>query len=93
MVVGANLDLIPYPTQTGGDDHHGFCDGAYMTGTSGRVVLRSCSVAYSRGGVACANAYLASPRADAFIGSRLAFRGHTVKAESVAAFIAATAIG
>jgi hypothetical protein len=93
MVVGANLDLIPYPTQTGGDDHHGFCDGIYMTGTSGRVVLRSYCYASSPGGVACANADIGSSSTHAYLGSRLAFRGHTVKAESVAAFIAATAIG
>ena len=92
MVVGANLDLIPYPTQTGGDDHHGFCDGVYMTGTSGRVVLRSCSYAYSQGGVACADCSGASSDTYANGGSRLAFRGEIVKAESVAAFTAATAI-
>lgn len=93
MVVGANLDLIPYPTQTGGDDHHGFCDGVYMAGTSGRVVLRSCGYANSPGGVACADAGGGSSGTYASYGSRLAFRGHTVKAESVAAFLAATAIG
>jgi len=93
MVVGANLDLIPYPTQTGGDDHHGFCDGIYMTGSSGRVVLRSCASAYSQGGVACADAGSGSSTTYASYGSRLAFRGHCVKAESVAAFLAATAIG
>lgn len=93
MVVGANLDLIPYPTQTGGDDHHGFCDGVYMTGTGGRVVLRSCGSAHTAGGVACADAVYVSSHTDAVVGSRLAFRGHTVKAESVAAYLAATAIG
>jgi hypothetical protein len=74
MVVGANLDLIPYPTQTGGDDHHGFCDGIYMTGTSGRVVLRSFSNADSQGGVAFANASFGSWNTLANIGSRLAKR-------------------
>lgn len=93
MVVGANLDLIPYPTQTGGDDHHGFCDGIYMSGTGGRVILRSCNVADSRGGVAYASANNDSSFSNAVCGSRLAFRGHCVKAESVAAFLAATAIG
>lgn len=93
MVVGANLDLIPYPTQTGGDDHHGFCDGIYMTGASGRVVLRSCRSADSQGGVAYAYAHSGSSYANAHYGSRLAFRGHCVKAESVAAYLAATAIG
>ena len=93
MVVGANLDLIPYPTQTGGDDHHGFCDGVYMTGSSGRVVARSYYHADSQGGVACAHMRSASLSTYAYVGSRLAFRGHCVKAESVAAFLAATAIG
>lgn len=93
MVVGNNLDLIPYPTQTDGDDHHGFCDGIYMTGTSGRVVLRSCSSAHSQGGVACASADFGSSNTNAQAGSRLAFRGHCVKADSVAAYLAATAIG
>ena len=76
MVVGANLDLIPYPTQTGGDDHHGFCDGVYMTGASGRVVGRSYVSAYSLGGVACAGAGSASSSASADCGSRLAFKGN-----------------
>lgn len=93
MDVGANLDLIPYPTQIEGDDHHGFCDGIYMSGASGRVVLRSGYYAYSPGGVACAGASVDSSHAVAVLGSRLAFRGHCVKAESVAAYLAATAIG
>lgn len=93
MVIGQNLDLIPYPTQTGGDDAHGYCDGIYMTGLSGRVVLRSCSIANSLGGVACAYCSYDSSDSGAFRGSRLAFRGEIVKAESVAAFTAAVAIG
>ncbi len=93
MVVGANLDLIPYPTQSGGDDAHGYCDGIYMTGASGRVVLRSDDHAYSRGGVACAHCGNGSSFTYANFGSRLAFRGEIVKAESVAAFTAAVAIG
>jgi hypothetical protein len=93
MFVGANLDLIAYPTQTGGDEHHGFCDSIYITGTIGRVVLRSCSRAYSQGGVSFAYADFDSSFTYAYSGSRLAFRGHCVKAESVAAYLAATAIG
>lgn len=92
MVIGKNLDLIPYPTQTGGDDSHGYCDGVYMTGQSGRVVLRSFSYAGSRGGVACAYCGNDASYTYATDGSRLAFRGEIVKAESVAAFTAATAI-
>ena len=93
MVIGQNLDLIPYPTQTGGDDAHGYCDGIYMTGTNGRVVRRSCDYAYSQGGVACANCNNDSSNSYTSVGSRLAFRGEIVKAESVAAFTAAVAIG
>ncbi|MCR5588002.1 MAG: hypothetical protein K6F72_00115 [Bacteroidales bacterium] len=93
MVIGANLDLIPYPSQTDGDDAHGYCDGIYMTGQSGRVVLRSYYCSRSQGGVACAGCNVVSSYANTYYGSRLAFRGEVVKAESVAAFTAAVAIG
>lgn len=92
-VIGANLDVIPLPTQDGGSDSQGYCDGIYMTGGNSRVVLRSCYYSYSHGGVGCASCDFDSSYAHADFGSRLAFKGTIVKAASVSAFKAATAIG
>ena len=92
FVIGRNLDVIPKPTQSGGTDATGYCDGIYMTGADGRVVLRGCSYSNSQGGVACANCDYDSSDTYASVGSRLAFKGTIVKA-SVADFKAATAIG
>ena len=51
-----------------------------------RVVYRSNNNANSNGGVSYANAHNDSSYAYTHIGSRLAFRGKIVEAESVAAY-------
>ena len=92
-VLGQNLDLIPKPTQSGGSDSTGYCDGIYMSGADARVVLRSYYYSSSLGGVGCAGCSGDSSYASAGIGSRLAFKGTIVKAASVSDYKAATAIG
>ena len=52
----------------------------------GRVVYRGNNNAYANGGVSYANAYNDASYSYANVGSRLAFRGKIVVAESVAAY-------
>ena len=52
----------------------------------GRVVYRGCSIAYAYGGVSYANADSDASIAYSYVGSRLAFRGKLVRAQSVAAY-------
>ncbi|KDS51753.1 hypothetical protein M094_0309 [Bacteroides uniformis str. 3978 T3 ii] len=51
-----------------------------------RVVYRGYSYAYAYGGVSYANANSDASDTNANIGSRLAFRGKIVRAQSVAAY-------
>ncbi|WP_205068638.1 hypothetical protein, partial [Bacteroides uniformis] len=51
-----------------------------------RVVYRGCGSASASGGVSNANAYSDASLTSAYIGSRLAFRGKIVRAQSVAAY-------
>jgi len=50
------------------------------------VVYRGCSHAYASGGVSVASATSGASSTYAHIGSRLAFRGKIVRAQSVAAY-------
>ena len=52
----------------------------------GRVVSRGCYSAYAFGGVSFAYATNDASRTYTYVGSRLAFRGNLVKAQSVAAY-------
>ena len=70
----------------GGSVSSHYHDYTYQNATKSRVVSRSYSGAYSGGGVSCAYAYYDSSHTLAIIGSRLAFRGKIVEAESVAAY-------
>ena len=91
MMFGDCCDLIP--TAASGSETTGFCDYYYGSSSSARVVLRSNSNASSYGGVAYVFAYYDSSLSYSDIGSRLAFRGQCVEAESVATFKSLTAIG
>ncbi|MBP7193978.1 MAG: hypothetical protein KBA12_08140, partial [Bacteroides sp.] len=51
-----------------------------------RVVYRGCSDASANGGVSMSHAYNDSSYTSTSIGSRLAFRGKIVRAQSVAAY-------
>ncbi len=63
-----------------------YCDEFVPSGSTGRVVYRSCSGAYACAGVGRAHCGNDSSYACAGIGSRLAFRGKIEVAESVGAF-------
>ena len=63
-----------------------YSDIYYFSSGTGRVVYRGCFYAHADGGVSSANANNDAPNANANVGSRLAFRGKIVKAQSVAAY-------
>ena len=91
MMFGDCCDLIP--TAASCSETTGFCDYYYGSSSSARVVRRSDYDADAGGGVACVDAHSASSYAFSSYGSRLAFRGQCVEAESVATFKSLTAIG
>ena len=91
MMFGDCCDLIP--TAASGSETTGFCDYYYGSSSSARVVRRSSSYSDTSGGVACVSAGSDSSDTLSYPGSRLAFRGQCVEAESVATFKSLTAIG
>lgn len=91
MMFGDCCDLIP--TAASGSETTGFCDYYYGSSSTARVVLRSGSSSDTDGGVACVGAVYGSSYTGSGYGSRLAFRGQCVEAESVGAFKSLTAIG
>ena len=72
LMLSDNLDMIP--TAVGGAETTYFCD-YYWQNTGARVVLRSCSDAYTHGGVVIVYAYHVASYSHAGSGSRLAFNG------------------
>ena len=58
----------------------------YISTAASRVVYRGHSYANPHGGVSYASAINDASSASTYVGSRLAFRGKIVMAESVAAF-------
>ena len=88
---GKFMDVIPVGTAAGSSSTH-YCDMYYVSSSASRVVFRSCSSAYSNGGVSSASAYYDSSSTSAYVGSRLAFRRQIVKAQSVAAYKAVVEI-
>ena len=91
VVYGKYMDVIPAGSQ-GDTSTTYYCDYYYYSGSVGRVVYRSHSSANAYGGVSCANANNDASYTNAFVGSRLAFRGTLVKAASVAAYKAASEV-
>lgn len=82
---GLYMDMAPVGSVNGTSTTY-FCDKYWMTSGSGRVVYRGYSHANADGGVSCANAVNDASYSSAGVGSRLAFRGNLVKAQSVAAY-------
>ena len=58
----------------------------WISTATGRVVCRGCYNAFANGGVSGAYAGNDASNASADVGSRLAFRGKIVRAQSVAAY-------
>lgn len=82
---GKYMDVIPVGTATASATT-GYCDYYYYSGSQSRVVYRGFYFAGSYGGVSSAYAYYDASSSYTYVGSRLAFRGKIVKAQSVSAF-------
>ena len=77
--------MVPVGSANGSSSTY-YCDKYYVSTAVSRVVFRGCNSAYASGGVSCANANDDASDSYSVIGSRLAFRGRIVKAESVEAY-------
>ena len=82
---GLYMDMTPVGSVNGSSSTR-FCDKYWYSGATGRVVYRGYNSAYANGGVSFANANYDASYTYAYVGSRLAFRGKIVKAQSVAAY-------
>ena len=85
IVHGKYMDVIPVGTINGTSSTY-YCDIYYMSTSSARVVFRANYNANAYGGVSDASANSDAANVSAYIGSRLAFRGKIIKAESASAF-------
>lgn len=82
---GLYMDMVPVGSFNGSSSTY-FTDKFYVQTSVGRVVYRGCNYANAFGGVSNASAYHDAADANAYVGSRLAFRGILVKAQSVVAY-------
>ena len=82
---GKLMAIVPVGAMNGSSTTY-YSDIYYFSSGTGRVVYRGCLYASAGGGVSNANANDDASYANANVGSRLAFRGKIVKAQSVAAY-------
>ena len=82
---GKYMDMVPVGSANGSSSTY-YCDKYYISTAASRVVFRGCYYAFAGGGVSCAIACYDASYSYSNIGSRLAFRGRIVKAESVEAY-------
>ena len=82
---GKYMDMVPVGSANGSSSTY-YCDKYYISTAASRVVFRGCYYANASGGVSCAYASSDASSSSSYIGSRLAFRGRIVKAESVEAY-------
>ena len=82
---GKYMDMVPVGNLNGSSSTY-YTDMYWISTATVRVVYRGCSGAHAHGGVSSAGAVSAASSACAGIGSRLAFRGKLVRAESVEAY-------
>ena len=82
---GKYMAVVPVGSVNGSSSTY-YSDKYWISTAAGRVVYRGCHSAYAYGGVS--NAYANNDASYAYtsVGSRLAFRGKIVRAESVAAY-------
>lgn len=85
VVHGKYMDVIPAGTFSGSQSTY-YCDKTYYASGASRVVYRGSYYAYAHGGLSYSNASSDASYSTTYIGSRLAFRGRIVKAESVAEY-------
>ena len=82
---GKYMDMVPVGSANGSSSTY-YCDKYYISTAVSRVVFRGYHYAYANGGVSYAYANYDASSSSSYIGSRLAFRGRIVKAESVEAY-------
>ena len=82
---GRYMDVVPVGTLSGSSSTY-YGDVYWFSGAALRVVYRGCYNANASGGVSSAHASNDASSAYANVGSRLAFRGKIVRAQSVAAY-------
>ena len=82
---GFYMAVVPVGTSAGSSSTH-YCDIYWINTSIGRVVYRGCYYAHANGGGSFADATSDASSAHANVGSRLAFRGNLVRAQSVAAY-------
>ncbi|MFR3914677.1 MAG: CotH kinase family protein [Phocaeicola vulgatus] len=88
---GKLMAIVPIGAMNGSSTTY-YSDIYYFSSGTGRVVYRGCYYASANGGVSFAYASYDASYAYAYIGSRLAFRGKIVMAQSVAAYKALTEV-
>lgn len=82
---GRLMAVVPVGSMNGSSSTY-YSDMYWISTATGRVVYRGFSNAYAYGGVSYANAFYDASYANTNVGSRLAFRGKLVRAQSVAAY-------
>ena len=82
---GRLMAVVPVGSMNGSSSTY-YSDIYWISTATGGVVYRGCNNASAGGGVSDANACYDASYASAFVGSRLAFRGKLVRAQSVAAY-------
>ena len=82
---GKWMAVVPVGVVSGSSSTY-YSDKYWFSSASGRVVYRGCSDASAHGGVSSAYANNDASNTSAGVGSRLAFRGKIVRAQSVAAY-------
>ena len=82
---GRLMAVVPVGSMNGSSSTY-YSDMYWISTATGRVVYRGCYSAYANGGVSFANANNDASYANANVGSRLAFRGKLVRAQSVVAY-------
>ena len=82
---GRLMAVVPVGSMNGSSSTY-YSDLYWISTATGRVVYRGYYYANASGGVSYANANYDASNAYAYVGSRLAFRGKLVRAQSVAAY-------
>ena len=82
---GRLMAVVPVGSMNGSSSTY-YSDLYWISTATGRVVYRGCNNAGASGGVSSANASSDASSAGTSVGSRLAFRGKLVRAQSVAAY-------
>ena len=85
MAHGKYMDLVPVGNLNGSSSTY-YTDMYWISTATVRVVYRGFDSAYAYGGVSDASAHYDASNASSYVGSRLAFRGKIVRAQSVAAY-------